>query len=127
MPPAPALSRREREVMDILYARERATVAEIITEMPEPPSYSAVRALLATLEQKGHVRHQKRGAKYVYIPCVPPAAAKRSAVRHLLRTFFGGSRELAVAAILDTGSSDLSDEELDRLLAQMRARKERKR
>jgi len=99
--------------MDVLYARGRATAAEIQAGLPNRPGYSAVRALLRILEEKGHVRHEQEGARYVYVPVMSPRAARRSAVRHLLDTFFQGSTERAVAALLD--NSRLSSEELDRL------------
>src|SRR5436309_2427228 len=111
----PTLSRRERQIIDVLYEKGKATAAEVMESIPDPPSYSAVRAHLATLEQKGHVRHEKDGAKYVFVPTVNPKTAKRSAIRHLVRTFFGGSREQAVAALLDASASELTREELDRL------------
>ncbi len=111
----PKLSRRERQIIDILYEKGRATAAEVMESMADPPGYSAVRSHLATLEQKGHVSHEKDGAKYVFKPTVPAGNAKRSAIRHLVRTFFGGSREQAVAALLDVSPSEFSQEELDRL------------
>jgi predicted transcriptional regulator len=109
------LSRRERQIMDVLYRKGSATAAEVLDSIPSPPSYSAVRALLRVLEDKGYVRHEERGAKYVFLPTTSPDKAKRSAIRHLVQTFFHGSPEEAVAALLDAGSSKLSDEELDRL------------
>jgi predicted transcriptional regulator len=109
------LSRRERQIMDVLYQKGAATAAEVLESMPSPPSYSAVRALLRILEQKGHIRHEDRQGKYVFMPTVPRDKAKRSAVRHLLQTFFDGSPEDAVAALLDASSSKLSESELDRL------------
>ena len=124
----PSLSRRERQIIDILYQKGRATAAEVLDSMPDPPGYSAVRSHLATLEEKGHVRHEKDGAKYVFIPTLHPNNAKRSAVRHLIRTFFGGSREQAVAALLDVSPSEFSIEELDRLSELIeKARKGKKR
>jgi len=111
------LSRRERQIMDILYKRGRATAAEVLENMPDPPGYSAVRALLRILEQKGHVKHEQIEAKYVFMPTMPREKAKRSAVRHMMQTFFDGSPHDAVAALLDASSSKLSDEELDRLQA----------
>jgi len=111
----PTLSRRERQIIDILYQKGRATAVEVMESMPDPPGYSAVRSHLATLEEKGHVRHEKDGAKYVFIPTLHPSNAKRSAIRHLIRTFFGGSREQAVAALLEVAPSEFSREELDRL------------
>jgi predicted transcriptional regulator len=109
------LSRRERQIMDVLYRKGSASAAEVLENMPNPPSYSAVRALLRILEQKGHVRHEESEGRYVFMPTVTRDKAKRSAVRHLVQTFFDGSPEEAVAALLDTSSSKLSDEELDRL------------
>src|SRR5262249_50863507 len=114
-PPHLHLSRRERQIMDVLYRKGSATAAEVLESMPQPPSYSAVRALLRILEQKGHVRHEESEGKYVFLPTVPPDKAKRSAIRHVVQTFFGGSAEQAVAALLDSSSSKLSESELDRL------------
>ena len=116
----PSLSRRERQIIDILYRKGNATAAEVMAGMPDAPGYSAVRSHLATLEAKGHVRHEKDGARYVYLPTLPRRNARRSAIRHLIQTFFGGSREQAVAALLDTTSSELSAAELDRLAALIR-------
>ena len=101
--------------MDVLYRKGSATAAEVLDSMPQPPSYSAVRALLRILEQKGHVKHDEHEGKYVFIPTVPRDQAKRSAIRHLVQTFFDGSPQEAVAALLDASSSKLSDSELDRL------------
>jgi predicted transcriptional regulator len=109
------LSRRERQILDILYRQGQATAAEVQNALPEPPSYSAVRALLRILEEKGHVRHQQDGPRYVYLPTVALENAKRSALRHMLRTFFDGSAEQAISALLDDASARLSPEELDRL------------
>src|SRR5215467_13255764 len=109
------LSRRERQIMDVLYRKGSATAAEVLENMPAPPSYSAVRALLRILEQKGHLRHEESEGKYVFMPTVPREKAKRSAIRHLVQTFFDGSPEQAVAALLDLSSPGLSDEELERL------------
>ena len=109
------LSRRERQILDILYQRGRATAAEVQTALPEPPSYSAVRALLRILEEKGHVRHEQDGPRYVYLPTVARDNAKRSAMRHMLQTFFDGSAEQAISALLDESSAKLSTAELDRL------------
>jgi BlaI family penicillinase repressor len=109
------LSRRERQIMDVLYRRESATAAEVLESLPDPPSYSAVRALLRILEQKGHIRHEETGGRYVFMPTLHREKAKRSAIRHLVQTFFDGSPEDAVAALLDASSSKLSDAELDRL------------
>jgi predicted transcriptional regulator len=109
------LSRRERQILDILYQRGQATAAEVQSALPEPPSYSAVRALLRILEEKGHVRHDQDGPRYVYLPTVPRDNAQRSAMRHLLQTFFDGSAEQAISALLDDSSAKLSHAELDRL------------
>jgi predicted transcriptional regulator len=109
------LSRRERQIMDVIYAQGRATVAEVRERLPDPPTYSAVRALLRILEEKGHLLHEQDGPRYVFLPTVPAEKARDSALRHLLRTFFDGSAEGAVAALLDLGASELSPEEFDRL------------
>ena len=107
------LSRRERQVMDILYREERASAALIRERMPDPPSYSAVRALLRVLEEKGCIRHEEENLHYVYLPTVPRDQAKRSALRHLVGTFFGGSVEAAVSTLVS--GDELSKAELDRL------------
>jgi predicted transcriptional regulator len=109
------LSRRERQIMDFLYQHGRATAAEVQANLPDPPSYSAVRAMLRVLEEKGHARHLQDGPRYVYVPSVARERAKRSALRHVVRTFFDGSPEEVVAALLDDRSAKLSDDELDRL------------
>src|ERR671917_2306808 len=106
------LSRRERQIIDILYEQGRATAAEVQAALPEPPSYSAVRAMLRILEDKGHVRHEQDGPRYVYLPTVARDNAKRSALRHMLQTFFDGSAEHAISALLDDSSTRLSDREL---------------
>jgi predicted transcriptional regulator len=114
--------------MDLLYQKGKATALEVMEALPDAPGYSAVRSHLATLEEKGHVRHEKDGAKYVFVPTVHPKAAKRSAIRHLLYTFFGGSREQAVAALMDVSPGELSNEELDRIATLIeKARKGRRR
>ncbi len=109
------LSRRERQIMDILYQRGRASAAEVRQDLPNRPGYSAVRAMLRVLEEKGHVRHEEEALRYVYLPTVPREKAKRSALKHMLNTFFDGSAEQAVAALLDVSTAKLSPEELDRL------------
>jgi len=109
------LSRRERQIMDVIYSCGSVTVQEVVDQMPDPPSYSAVRAMLRVLEEKGHVNHREDGPRYVYIPTVPRDEASRSALRQLVRTFFDGSAEQAAAALLDMSGSDLSEQELDRL------------
>jgi BlaI family transcriptional regulator, penicillinase repressor len=119
------LGRRERQIMDAVYRRGRATVAEVRAGLEDPPTYSAVRGMLRFLEDKGLLRHEQDGVRYVYIPTVTPAKARRSALRHLVRTFFGGSAQQAMAALLE--DTRLSDEELDRLERLVeRARKEGK-
>ena len=109
------LSRRERQIMDVLYRRGHATAAEIHQDMPNRPSYSAVRAMLRTLEEKGHLRHEEQGPRYLYKPIVSRDKAKRSALRHLLETFFEGSAEQAVAALVEGSAAKLSQAELDRI------------
>ena len=109
------LSRRERQIMDILFRDGQATASEVQAAMADAPSYSAVRAMLRILEDKGHARHEQDGPRYVYKPVVARERAKRSAMTHLLQTFFDGSHEQAVAALLDEASTSLSDEDLDRL------------
>src|SRR5687767_1816302 len=109
------LSRRERQIVDILYTQGRATAAEVQAALPDPPSYSAVRAMLRILEEKGHVRHEQDGPRYVYVPTLARDRAKRTALRHVLQTFFNGSTEQALSALLDQSDSRLSDQELDRL------------
>ena len=109
------LSRRERQIMDIIYQLGQATVAEVLENLPDPPGYSAVRAMLKILEDKGHLRHKQQGPRYVFLPKVSREKAKRSAVKHLLQTFFDGSAASAVATLLDVSRSDLSNADLDRL------------
>jgi len=111
----PKLSRRERQIMDVLFRKQRATAAEILEAIPDAPGYSAIRALLRILEDKGHIRHEADGARYVYLPAVPVEKAKSSAIRHLLDTFFDGNVENAVATLIDGESRQLSREELDRI------------
>jgi len=119
------LSRRERQIMDILYRRGRATAGEVMEELPGEPSYSTVRAQLRVLEDKGHVNHEEEGLRYVYTPAVPRHAARKSALRHLVDTFFDGSAEQAVSALLGGEAARLSDAELERLAAMIaRARKD---
>ena len=119
------LSRRERQIMDILFRRGRATAAEVMDELAGDPSYSTVRTQLRVLEEKGHVRHEEEGLRYVYFPVVGRSAARKSALRHLVETFFEGSAEKAVAALLGGEGSRLSQDELDRIAALLdRTRKE---
>jgi predicted transcriptional regulator len=121
----PDLSRRERQILDVLYKSGRATAAEVQQAMPAAPSYSAVRTLLRILEDKGHVRHEQDGTRYVYMPTVHRDRAQRSALRHLLNTFFEGSATQAIAALLDEDAKTLSPEDWERLEAAIeRARRE---
>lgn len=109
------LSRRERQIMDILYKLSRATVGEVLTELGDQPSYSTVRAQLRVLEDKGHVRHEDDGVRYTYLPTVSAERARQSALRHVMETFFEGSAEKVVAALLGRGADKISPTELDRL------------
>lgn len=121
------LSRRERQIMDILYRSGKASASDVLNAMPDPPSYSAVRAMLRVLEEKGHVKHQEEGLKYVYAPVVAREKAKRSAVKHVMETFFNGSAEQIVAALLDVQSTKLTRDELDRMAEMIeKAKKEGK-
>jgi predicted transcriptional regulator len=113
--PAAALSRRERQIMDILYRTGRATAAEVQAGMPDAPSYSAVRTMLRILEEKGHVRHQPDGPRYVYIPRVARDRARRSALQHVVNTFFEGSASQVMAALFELSPRDLGDDEIARL------------
>jgi predicted transcriptional regulator len=123
--PPPQLTRRERQIMDILYRRARATAAEVQADLPGRTHDSTVRTQLRVLEEKGHVRHEEHGLRYVYLPAMPRRAARRSALKHLVETFFDGSAEQVVAAVLGGEGSRLSDEELDRIADLIkRARKE---
>ena len=119
------LSRRERQIMDIIYRRGKATAADVRADLPDPPSYSAVRAMLRILEEKGHLRHEQQGPRYLFRPTVARDRARQSALKQLLSTFFEGSTEQAVAALLDLSAAQLSDAELDRLTGLIeQARKE---
>lgn len=109
------LSRRERQIMDILHAKESVTAAEIRADLPDAPSYSAVRALLRILEEKGHVKHRQDGPRYVYLPCVSREHASRSALKRLVATFFQGSITQAMAALLESADTKLPDAELNKL------------
>jgi predicted transcriptional regulator len=111
----PQLSRRERQIMEIVYELGRATGAEIRDRMADPPSYSAVRAMLRILEEKGHLRHETDGPRYVFLPVVPREQVSESALRRVVHTFFGGSAEDAMAALLDLGTEYLDEEALERL------------
>lgn len=117
------LSRRERQILDILYAKGEASAADVQESLPDPPSYSAVRALLRILEDKGHARHETRGQRYVYLPMEPREIARNSALSRIVKTFFEGSAAQAAAALVDSGS--LSEEDLNKLSSLIeRARQE---
>ena len=113
------LSRRERQIMDVVYALGRATVAEVLERLPDPPTYNSVRASIRILEEKGHLRHEQDGPRYIFLPTLPAEAARESALRHLLKTFFDGSAEGAVAALLEMQGAELSQEEYERLAARI--------
>jgi predicted transcriptional regulator len=119
------LSRRERQIMELVYEHGRVTAAQVRERMPEPPSYSAVRAMLRILEEKGHLRHEQDGPRYVFLPTVPREEARDTALRRLVRTFFGGSPEGAMAALLDLESDRLDEDALERIAERIdEARKE---
>ena len=119
------LSRRERQIMDIVYQHGAVSVADVVEGLPDPPSYSAVRALLRILEEKGHLKHRKEGLRYIYLPRRSRSSAARAALRRTMNTFFDGSTTQAVAALLDVSDTDLSEEDLDELARMIaKARKE---
>jgi BlaI family transcriptional regulator, penicillinase repressor len=123
---AATLTRRERQIMDILYRRGRATAGDVMEALSGDPSYSTVRTQLRVLEAKGHVRHEDVGLRYVYSPAVPRHAARKSALRHLVETFFDGSAEKTVAALLGGDGARLSPGELQRIAELIaKARKEK--
>ncbi|UCC83735.1 MAG: BlaI/MecI/CopY family transcriptional regulator [Gemmatimonadota bacterium] len=109
------LGRRERQIVEALYRLERATVRDVLAELPDPPSYSSVRAMLTKLEEKGYARHEQDGPRYVYLPVVPAERARRTALRHLVDTFFEGSAERAALALIKLSDAQISDEALERL------------
>ena len=109
------LSRRERQIMDIVYEMNKATVAQVLELIPDPPSYSTVRALLRVLEDKGHLKHIQQGPRYIYSPTLPREEASQNALKHVLKTFFDNSTEDIVAALLNISEEDLSEEEYKRL------------
>jgi len=117
MSKARPLTRRERQIMDVVYARGRATVADVLEGLDDPPSYSSVRTLMRLLEEKGHVRHEEAGPRYVYIPTIAREKARRTALRNVLHTFFDDSTEEAVAALLDIHDTRRGPLELDRIKA----------
>ena len=119
------LSRRERQIMDIIFELGQATAAEVLEKLADPPSYSAVRAMLRILEEKSHLKHHQVGPRYVYQPTVSRQVARDSAIERVVRTFFDGSREQAMAALLDLSSEQMAPDELDRLQQMIeQARKE---
>jgi predicted transcriptional regulator len=123
---SPALSRREREIMDILMRLGQATASQVQAELPDPPSYSAVRTMLSRLEEKGHVAHQQDGPRYVYRATIDTVVARESALQRMVRTFFQGSPGKTAAALLDGSSAQLTDQDLDELAALIeRIREER--
>jgi len=109
------LGRRERQIMNTMFRLGRASVAEVLAQLDDPPSYSAVRTMLRYLESKGYLRHEQEGRVYFYLPTIRADDARRSALGHLVHTFFGGSRARAVAALLDVSESELSEKDLKRL------------
>ncbi|MEP6744197.1 MAG: BlaI/MecI/CopY family transcriptional regulator [Gemmatimonadota bacterium] len=116
----PRLTRRERQIMDVLFRQGEATVTEVMEALPDPPSYSAVRATLRILEEKGHIRHREEGPRYVFLPKVEPQRARRAALEHLLDTFFAGSAEQAVMALAEMSDAELTPEQLERLADRIR-------
>ena len=114
--PDSGLSRRERQIMDIIYALESASVTEVMEQMADPPSYSSVRTIMRILVEKGHLKRKPDGARYNYLPSITPKRASRSALSHLLKTFFAGSTEAAVVALIDLSRSILSKTDLDRII-----------
>ena len=109
------LGRRERQIMDVVYRKSKASVAEVLAEIPDPPSYSAVRAMLGFLEDKGYLRHEQQGLKYVYLPVLDTKQVRTSALKHMVKTFFGGSSEQAVAALLEMSDAKLSPKDKQHL------------
>jgi predicted transcriptional regulator len=118
------LSRREREVMDVLYRRGEATVAEVMEELPDPPTYSAVRSILRVLEEKEHIVHREDGPRYIYAPALGRERARSAALDHLVDTFFDGSAESALAALLRRSDLDLTEAQVKKLAREIRAARE---
>jgi len=112
-----SLSRRERQIMDIVYELTKASVAQVLERIPDPPSYSAVRALLKVLEKKGHLKHKQEGPRYIYSPTLPREKARQNALKHVMKTFFGNSTEDVVAALLNISEDKLSEADYKRLSA----------
>lgn len=123
-PDASALTRRERQVMEILHRRENATVSEIMAELPDPPTYSAVRSILRILAEKGLIRHREDGPRYVYSPAVPTESARENVLAHVVETYFAGSAESAVTALLRMSDVEMDDAEVERLRAAIRRARE---
>jgi predicted transcriptional regulator len=123
-PPDAELSRRERQIMDVIFRLGRARAAEVHERLPDAPSATAVRTMLRILEDKGHLRHEKDGPRHIYLPTVPRDSAQRSAAAHLLRTFFGGSPRAAVAALLDLSERPLTSKEREELVEMIRQERE---
>jgi predicted transcriptional regulator len=121
----PVLSRRERQVMDILYQRGEATAAEVMADLPDPPSYSSVRSILTILVEKGHVARREEGLRYVYLPAASTKRARDEALRHVIRTFFNGSTDQVIAAALRLSDGTLTDRDIGRLQERIRRARER--
>jgi predicted transcriptional regulator len=120
MPALPALSRRERQVMDILFRRGQATAAEVMSDLPDPPTYSSVRSILKILVDKGHVTYREEGLRYIYLPSADTKDLREEALKHLIRTFFDGSIDQTLAAVLRISDSNLTVEEIARLQERIR-------
>ena len=120
-----ALSKRERQIMEVVYRRKSASVQDVLDEIPDPPTYSSIRTLLGILESKGFLRHRKNGKKYIYTPTIPRTRAIHTSIKHMLRMYFNNSIEEAVGALIEVNHKSLADDELDKLLMLIeRARKE---
>jgi BlaI family penicillinase repressor len=124
-PALPALSRRERQVMDILFRRGQATAAEVMSDLPDPPTYSSVRSILSILVEKGHAHYREEGLRYVYLPAASPQHVREEALRHVIRTFFDGSTDQTIAAVLRMSDSKLSDDDIERLQERIRRAQQR--
>jgi predicted transcriptional regulator len=122
----PALSRRERQIMDVVYRRGHATAAEVHADLPDAPTYTTVRGLLRVLEEKGHLRHEEDGRQFVYMPSTPKSDAGASQLSHVVRTFFGGSPAEAMAALLGSQQSGVSEDELERLASLVERARDRR-
>lgn len=121
----PALSRRERQVMDILFQRREATAAEVMGDLPDPPSYSSVRSILTILVEKGHVTRREEGLRFVYLPAASTKRAREEALRHVIRTFFNDSTDQVIAAALRLSDSKLTDRDIEKLQERIRNARER--